>query len=280
VVRGVEEKIDSACQTNPTSAACQKSVIDQIVPVVPPPPNPNPPLITGSGYHVSYAFGGKDLSGAPVSGNNKSAAGTVATFDPTGQLTKFTGFPSATFTGAHQEFGTAAGVVAWGRWTGAVAGSDVVISALNLNMGSNEGYHYVVGMPATAMPTAAGVIPFSFVGATNPTGSDGTLSPGTFSGTMSVDFSAGTVNLAAALAFAGFTYNLSGPASFSRGLTTFTGTMNGASPTGAPGAYACSGSCNAAVNGAFFGAGATHAGYAYQVTTLGATVSGTAVFKQ
>jgi hypothetical protein len=48
-----------------------------------------------------------------------------------------------------------------------------------------------------------------------------------------------------------------------------------------PGAYGCSGGCTANVNGAFFGAGAAYAGYAYRMPT-GPTqsITGAAVFKK
>jgi hypothetical protein len=143
-----------------------------------------------------------------------------------------------------------------------------------------QGYEYVVGLPATAMPTA-GIVPFTFVGATNPTAGSTLVSPGTFSGTMSVDFAAGTANLTAALAFSGFTYNLAGSASFVPGSPkwtagSMTGSLTGTTPSGFGNCFT---SCSASVNGAFFGAGAAYAGYAYQVSGV-ALVTGTAVFKK
>jgi hypothetical protein len=54
-------------------------------------------------------------------------------------------------------------------------------------------------------------------------------------------------------------------------------TFNPAAPAG----YQCSGGCTAAINGAFFGAGASYAGFAYQITGIGnQPISGTAAFKQ
>jgi hypothetical protein len=245
--------------------------------------NPNPPLLTGAGYHVSYAYSDLSLARAPVS--NVNSSGTLpatAVFDAAGRLTQFTATNSATFTGIHQEFGTAAGVVAWGRWTGPIVGVDT--TPISLNPGPNQGYHYVVGLPATGMPTT-GSAAYTFVGATKPTGTDG-LAPGTFSGTMNVNFgpspSTGTVNLTASLAFSGFAYNFtSGSASFTPGSAAFTGSMTGTASGTVPAAYTCSGACTATVNGAFFGAGAAYAGYAYRMPT-GATqaVTGAAVFKQ
>jgi hypothetical protein len=246
--------------------------------------NPNPPLLTGSGYHVSYAYGAMAVTGAPASGINSSPAAT-ATFDAVGHMTQFSGgLNSAAFTGTHMEFGTSGGLVAWGRWIGpatVVDGSPGPGPVAGFNPGANQGYHYVVGLPATGMPTT-GSASFTFLGATKPTGTDGSFAPGTFSGTMSVNFgpSTGTVNLTASLAFSGFAYNFT-TSSVSYTNTAFTGTMTGTASGAVPAAYTCSGGCTATVNGAFLGAGAAYAGYAYRMPT-GPTQSvvGAAVFKK
>jgi hypothetical protein len=240
-------------------------------------PNPNPPLASGSGYHVSYAW--VDNSG--LAGLNNSGSLANATFDAAGQLLQFSATNSATFSGSHQEFGTAGGTVAWGRWIGPISGVDG--SAISLNPDANRGYHYVVGIPATGMPTS-GTATFTLVGATKPTGGDGTLGPGSFSGTMSVNFagSSNSISLTAALAFSGFTYNLTGSAGFTPGSPQWTGgSMSTSINLAAPAGYQCTGGCTASVDGAFFGAGAKYAGYAYQLSGIGnQKVTGAAVFKQ
>jgi hypothetical protein len=263
-----EKVVDETCQTNPTAAACVNSLTTTTTPT-----NLNPPLVTGSGYHVSYAY--VDSTGAGI--NDSGIAN--ATFNAAGMLTQFSGpTNNATFSGTHQEFGTAGGVVAWGRWTGP-------ISPISLNPINTEGFHYVVGLPATAMPTA-GSATFTLVGATKPTVQLAGIAPGTFTGTMTVtDWARGSINLTATLAFSGFTYNLAGGASFVAGSPKWTGGSMSGSLTGAGipssgiGFVACGSGCSASVNGAFFGAGATFAGYAYQVNT-GTPVTGVAVFKQ
>ena len=276
LVQLVDKVVDDTCQTNPTGAACIDSITDKTTPAAT--PNPNPPLVTGSGYHVSYAYS------AAQSGINGTLAS--ATFDAAGMLTQFSEPPrSATLAGTHQEFGTFGGVVAWGRWTGSVTGFDV--ATLGISPTANQGYHYVVGVPATAMPTGATSTTFTLAGATKPTGSSGAFAPGTFSGTMTVNFAGGptAITLGATLAFAGFSYNLTGTAGFTAGSPQWTSSSmttpsnNLAAPTG----FQCTGGCTVSVNGAFFGAGATFAGYAYQVKdniSPGNTVAGTAVFKQ
>jgi len=233
-----------------------------------------PVLVTGPGYHVSYAYN-------TVAGSNRNDSGSLAdaVFNAAGQMTQFSATRSATFSGTHQEFGTDAAVVAWGRWTGPLTGFDV--APLSISPNANQGYHYVVGIPATAMPTT-GTATFSFLGATNPTGQSGTIAPGTFSGTLTVtSWSAGTIALTGNMAFSGFSYSYSGTATFSAGTPKFSGTapitVSGIAPAG----YGCTLSCSTLINGAFFGAGATHAGYSYMVSgASNNSVTGVAVFKQ
>src|SRR4051812_14862200 len=188
----VQQPYAAADQRTPTGASASLA-------------NPNPPLVTGSGYHVSYAYGANTRS--PSTGINSSGSLADAVFDAVGQLTQFSATNSATFGGTHQEFGTAGGVVAWGRWTGPVTGTNG--TALNINPGINEGYHYVVGLPATAMPTGGGPAVYTFIGATTPTGSDGTLTGGKFAGTLSV------TNWATGTMAAGGTVTFTGPSAFS-----------------------------------------------------------------
>jgi hypothetical protein len=192
-------------------------------------------------------------------------------------MTQFSGSNSANFTGTHQEGGTAGGVIAWGRWTGLVTGLDG--GTFSINPTANQGYSYVVGLPTSVMPTGVANVPFTLMGATTPTGSDGTLTGGTFSGTMSVNFAAGTAALTAAIGFTGptpATYNMTGSATFSS--AAFTGTMTGGPSGAVPPGY-CTIGCTANVDGAFFGAGAAYAGYAYRITST-SSIAGVAVFKQ
>jgi hypothetical protein len=71
--------------------------------------------------------------------------------------------------------------------------------------------------------------------------------------------------------------------------TSMSGTISGQQMSGGglgfetggipPTPYSCC-ACSAAFNGAFFGAGASHAGLAYQFSGATAKVSGVAVFNQ
>src|SRR4051812_39795319 len=244
----------------------------------------NPVLVSGPGYHVSYAYN-------TTAGSNRNDSGTLAdaVFNAAGQMTEFSATRSATFSGTHLEFGTDAAVVAWGRWIGPLTGVDVG-PPLSISPNANQGYHYVVGIPATAMPTT-GSATFSFLGATNPTGQSGTIQPGQFSGTFAVtSWAAGTIALGGKMDFsqpggAGFIYTFSGSGNFSAGSPQFTGTSSPLTVTNQAAAtaagYGCTSTCTVLINGAFFGAGARYAGYSYMVTGASTnSVTGAAVFKQ
>jgi hypothetical protein len=243
-------------------------------------PNPNPPLVTGSGYHTSFAWGG---STSPF-GNSLGTLGN-ATFDASGQMTSFTPSGTTTFSGTHQEFGTSGGVVAWGRWTGSV--TDGISGPLTF--GPNQGYHYVVGVPSSVgtLPTS-GTVPYALLGATNPTGSDGTVAPGTFSGSLSINFSTSTVTAAINTSFGTWGHSLTlTSTNFAASKPAFSGS-NGFvfSATGTPPSqYSCGAcACSASFNGALFGTGGAFAGIAYQINTAGGaapvSITGTAAFKQ
>jgi hypothetical protein len=189
-------------------------------------------------------------------------------------MTQFSGGAnSATFTGTHAEFGTSAGVIAWGRWIGPATVVDGT-PVLGFTAGANQGYHYVVGTPTAAMPTT-GTATYALLGATNPTYASGSSAPGTFSGSLSVTFGAsatvnGNFNVAMADAR---TYAWTGSATASGATFSMTSTATG---TGG----ACSSSCSAAVQGFFAGATAQRAGISYRVTDTfaGQNLTGAAAF--
>lgn len=230
------------------------------------------PLVSGPGYHVSFAYGGA-TAGASI-GSSSGLADAV--FNGSGQLTSYTDSSgTTTLAGTHLEGSAVAGVMGWGRWVGTVDFG----GRTTPSFGSNEGFHYVVGLPTATMPTS-GTVGFSLIGATNPTGSDGTIAPGTLgSGSLTADFTAGRVTVALNPTFSGWSYNVSMTANIVGAPLAGGGTA--AQLGTAPGAYACCLPCSASFQGAFFGAGASHAGIAYQITTDGAQkVSGAAAFGQ
>jgi FecR protein len=231
------------------------------------------PLVSGPGYHVSFAYGGS----AAGSSIGSSSGLADATFNGAGQLTAYTDSSgTTTFGGTHLEGGAVTGIMGWGRWMGTVDSGGRVVPSFS----ANEGFHYVVGLPTATMPTS-GTVAFNLIGATKPTGSDGTIAPGTLgSGSLTADFLAGRVTIGISPSFGSWGYS-----------STITGNISGASMGGsgiatevgsAPINYACGSGCSASFQGAFFGAGASNAGIAYQISNFGssATVSGVAAFKQ
>lgn len=249
-----------------------------VVPTPPPvvPPNPNPPLVTGSGFDLAYASGGA----SPFTANDGQV---TATFDAAGKLTAWTGSTgTASLSGTQAEFGTAGGVIGWGRWTGAVASTITAIPPQTYT--ANDGLHYVVGMPApiTALG-GSGTLTFNLIGATSPT--DGVNPPGTVTGGQLI----ANLGPAPTVDLQNFTFThtsgnyvvnkagmqVTGPFSpFTGALSGFGGSGDFAGSTGP----CASTTCNGQVNGHFYGANASHAGFAYSVTGGGSTISGAAAF--
>jgi len=180
--------------------------------------------------------------------------------------------------------------IAWGRWTGPAV---TVPYPGTINVSQDQGVHYVVGIPTpTALIPTTGVVPFTFVGATNPTFDAGTRVPGSFqNGQMAVDFSTARVGLQFNVAFSGpgaFTYavqttgGVANPGASQLAITgnTFTSTTVGVTTTpSGSGAVGCSTTCQMTVSGGFFGPSAPdYAGFIYGSSQSG--VSGAAVFKK
>jgi hypothetical protein len=132
------------------------------------------------------------------------------------------------------------------------------------------------------MPTM-GILPFTLIGATRPTGSDGILLPGVLAtGSLTLDFTKSSVFMSLSPRFVTWGYDATFSATVSAGLPQFSGGGSVVDVNIPPPNYACGGSiCSANFNGAFFGAGASHAGAAYNIVSPGGTtVSGVAVFQQ
>jgi hypothetical protein len=233
------------------------------------------PLQSGPGFHISYAFGA--TTGSSIGSSTGLAD---ATFNGAGQLTAWTDSSGVTsFSGIHLEGSAVTGVMGWGRWTGPVT---FPVGRVSPTFGANEGFHYVAGLPTATMPTT-GVLPFALIGATSPTGSDGLLIPGTLgSGSLTLDFLKGVVTMSLSPRFVTWGYDASFSATASAGLPQFSGSGSAVDVGIPPPNYACGGSgCTSSFNGAFFGAGASHAGAAYNIVSPGGTtVSGVAVFQQ
>ena len=230
------------------------------------------PLQSGPGYDAVsfYTFGGIPQFDGPEGGT-----GYTATFNSAGQLTRldYSGSPLAVLEagGSHAEFGTD-GIVAWGRWIG-----PVTTAFGPETYPSNTGLHYVVGVPTATMPTT-GAATYSLAGATQPT--DGVGAPGTFSGSLSVNFA----DLRGGPRVDG-SFGVAMPDG--RGYAWSIGTNIGSaysfivssSPISGTGG-ACGSSCFVRTHGFFSGASAERVGVGYHITDTFIEVIGAAAFKK
>jgi hypothetical protein len=244
-------------------------------------------LTSGSGFGIATAFFADVCQDNCIEGNVLAGNNASAVFNSSGQLTSvsFTQPSSSTVnsltlgsSGGHADFGTD-GVIAWGRWIGPVSLTfDVGEGATtdNRSYGPNTGLHYVVGMPTAALPTS-GSGTYALLGATRPTYLDGSTAPGTFTGSMSVNFSAMTSISAS--------FNIAMPDGRGYALTGSTCTSSSVfsmapSVVGSGGACTCS--CQSYVQGFFTGASAERAGVGYHVRDFQASkeLVGAAGFKK
>jgi hypothetical protein len=184
------------------------------------------------------------------------------------------------------------GILAWGRWTGPVTvasnACEGVCSSQDLTFDSNQGLHYVVGLPTPVMPTT-GTANYVLMGATKPTFTDGHAAPGTFlsTGGLSVNFGQQSITLDMTVSMPsdgkgwqiGGTTSYSGNAfsafasSFSQGSLTIAGTTGSS----------CTSSCSASVQGFFAGTDASRVGLGYAISDSSASstnVVGAAAFKK
>jgi hypothetical protein len=172
--------------------------------------------------------------------------------------------------GAHADFGSD-GILAWGRWNGAV--SLTCGGCTPEAYGPNQGFHYVVGMPTPVLPTGGTTpIVYSLIGSTKPTYTDGSAA-GTFSGSLNVTFGGialitGNFNVAMG---DGRTFAYTGTGCTSGSVFSMFGTVTSS-------AGCCS--CTSSVGGFFAGASAERAGIAYRFQDDTKTVLGAAAFQK
>ena len=237
---------------------------------------------TGSGFVSTLAFGANFDGILP-----QIVVGLgPATFDGAGRMTQMdlTAGSGGVYIlepgGSHADFGTD-GLVTWGRWIGPVTVPGTLL-AVPENYSTNQGLHYVVGLPTQTMPQT-GVATYTLLGATQPTYIDGSSAPGTFSGGLSVDFGRLTVGMSLSVGMPdGKGYGIGGSAPITG--SAFVGTQSfgqGTLTTSGTGG-ACASGCNALVLGFFFGATAERAGLGYHIDdfTAGKDVVGAAAFKK
>jgi hypothetical protein len=239
-------------------------------------------LKSGPGYTALMAYspdGATSTLGFSAGGNAVfNGGGQLTSIAPPGAPAAFT-LPSAfqLLDGAQADFGTD-GIVAWGRWTGTVriACDPAFPCAQTVSYGPNQGLHYVVGVPTAVLPTT-GTATYAMLGATQPTYMNGSTSPGTFSGSLSVTF-------APAAATVGMTFNVTMPDrsyAFSGSTTTTTALFSLSGSATSPTSCAVAG-CNVNVAGTFFGPSAERAGTSYVIQDVGAgkQIVGAAAFQK
>lgn len=208
-------------------------------------------LLSGGGYSAAFSYGA-NFDGVFPSLDLQSGS---ATFNGAGQLIEFTA-TNGTYkldpsNGSNVDFGTD-GILAWGRWVGTVSSIPGLLGSENYN--SNQGLHYVIGMPTASMPTT-GTATYTLLGATQPTYINGNTLPGTFGGTLSVDFVKSTVNANFTVAMPDRTYGLTGSALISSATFSMTPLMSGC----------FSSNCSGFVQGFFAGTSAERAGVGYHI---------------
>ena len=248
-----------------------EQVDEEGLPVIPQPAIT--PLMSGSGYTavVTYtAFSNSNFDEVITDG--------TALFNASNQLTSLSSLSGdhILLSGSVLESGND-GILAWGRWTGdvSVPPDGQVLETYE----PNQGLHYVIGIPTATLPTT-GTATYSVLGATSPTYADGTVSPGTFSGSLAVDFAAGgNVSADFSVAIGGHSYRMVGSAPTSTSFFMDTAIQN----LSVTSATSCGSSgCGGVVNGFFAGTTAERAGVNYLVEDRDLTkdIIGAAAFKK
>jgi hypothetical protein len=148
------------------------------------PPPPLLPPVSGQGTMFAYGQGPDGLS-LLLDG---PATDVTAQFTTSGQLARAEVAASLVYSlapgGTHADFGSD-GILTWGRWTG-----PVMLPTGMQNYSPNQGFHYVVGVPTSVLPTNIVNATYALSGASSPTYLDGSQSPGTFSGSLTITFAA------------------------------------------------------------------------------------------
>jgi len=223
------------------------------------------PLQSGPGYDAVAFF---MFGGVPQFDGPEGNAGYTATFNSAGQLTRLDQFGSPPIVlqgaGSHAEFGTD-GILAWGRWIG-----PVTAFGQTENFPANGGLHYVVGLPTTTMPTT-GMATYSLAGATQPT--DGVGVPGTFSGSLLVNFgdTRGGPRVDGSFGVA-----MPSGTSYAWSIGTNIGSAYSFIVSSSP----CGCTCSARTHGFFSGASAERVGIGYHISDGPIDVLGAAAFKK
>jgi|TARA_R100000501_G_scaffold17834_1_gene34124 hypothetical protein len=170
------------------------------------------------------------------------------------------------------EAGSVAGIIGWGRWAGGTTGGNYYQFG-TADLPVNGGWHVVSGEPASNLPTS-GSTTYALIGATDPTIRDGSLAPGSVTGSAAVAFGATPrVGVDLSVTIGGSTYGIStagGAANPASGMEVGTsGNANmtfqdyNLTATGTGPVCGGSGNCGAIFTGFLAGDGASHIGMSY-----------------
>lgn len=213
----------------------------------------------------------RNLSSASVGLGNVSyetdASGQIVAFRQTNtNLVEQIGTARQSDTGR-----TDSGAIRWTRWTDGTI--DVLgTSTQQLTFTENQGYHILVGSPATDLPTT-GRVDYSLVGGTSPTARGGGAAPGMLkSGAAAIEFgSQNKIGVELAFDFAGQTFNAQtagglanvgqSEITLTSGLSAFTGTGAFGNVTSS-GDY-CAATCQMIWSGFLAGQGGSELGLSY-----------------
>jgi hypothetical protein len=228
-------------------------------------PPPTEALVSELSVAFTYGIGtpaalGFDTTGGVTGAFN--ASGQLVRADSGGSLYKLE--PGAT----HADFGTD-GILTWGRWIG-----PVTLPSGPENYSPSQGLHYVVGLPTAVLPTNNVTASYVLSGASRPTYLDGSTAPGTFIGSLTVNFGPQAARIdgtfQAAMPDRTFNWTALGTTSTSNFLLA-TQTASG-----------CVGTCDIQTAGFFAGANAERAGVGYSIKDSGSPriVNGAAAFQR
>jgi hypothetical protein len=231
------------------------------------PPVTPPALTEVSGLAVAFTYGISSPAG-PVLDTDSGA--TTGAFNVAGQLVR-ADIGGSLYRlepgGTHADFGTD-GILTWGRWIG-----PVTLPSGPENYSPNQGFHYVVGLPTSTLPTNL-TATYTVAGGTLPTYVNGSQPPGTFSGSMTVIFN-GQANITGAFqaqmpdhTYAWNVIGSTATANFQLATTPTSGCV--------------AGGCTIETQGFFAGPAAERAGLGYTIvdTTRSQQVVGAAALKR
>gem|GEM_PF-1573447 len=235
--------------------------------------SPGAPTLTDS-------FGMRTFSGNALVTYTDPAGGIEAVSSNIGG--QYTGVGTATITDKGSS-----GMTTWSRWTNGTITQDSS-GTPGAVLGANQAVHMVSGVEATNIQTS-GTATYALAGATAPTIADGSVAPGTFSGTLGVAFGpTARVGLDLDVSIGGHTYAIAttgGSAAPSTSELQLTGArFSNTALNVAAGGPACTGAtCKANVVGYLTGTGATGAALSYAISDTGSpnvanAVQGVAAF--